>query len=642
MGRELPERRVTREVRVGDVAIGSAHPIRVQSMTHSNTRDVAATVDQIMALADEGCDIARVTVQGKKEAEACESIKSQLIQKGYTIPLVADIHFYPPAALKVVESVDKVRINPGNYIDKRASFQLLEYDALSYQRELERIEEGFTPLVLKCKELGKAMRIGTNHGSLSDRIMNRFGDTPAGMVESALEFAHVCRGQDFHNFLFSMKASNPKVMIAAYRLLVSRMDELGWDYPLHLGVTEAGEGEDGRVKSAIGMGTLLLDGIGDTIRVSLTEDPWEEIAPCKQLVRLAESSSQKGVLRSLSEEKAQSTKQLPPRLFPKGVALHRDGAVWVEVREEEILRENFFEQLGLIDQGGELALDALSADGVIFEGRVLSFAAQEKLKLLVEVGVSVITPLEIEGRVALLSLGELERRRREECFSLLSPKQEPVVLLLTEREERDWKKAVNLEPSVILFRPKPPFLPVSRRFFLWCEEVQLSTPVVLSFRYGGGLEEKTMDFAAEAGALLCEGWGDGVSVGALGALSQKRKLSFSVLQGARRRASKTEFISCPSCGRTLFDLQDVTRKIQKRTAHLPGVKIAIMGCIVNGPGEMADADFGYVGSRPGKIDLYVGKERVEKNIPFEEADGRLVQLIQREGRWLAPPEEVSV
>lgn len=486
-------RRKTREVKVGGIGIGGDNPIRIQSMTTSPTKDVDATIEQVMRLSDVGCEIARITVQGKKEAESAEKIKSGLLAKGYTIPLVADIHFYPPAAMMVIDFVDKVRVNPGNYVDNRAVFKAIEYSAETYFKELEKIEAGFSPLVLKTKMLGKAMRIGTNHGSLSDRIMNRYGDTPDGMVESALEFARICRKLDFHDFCFSMKASNVLVMVEAYRKLVRAMDGLGWDYPLHLGVTEAGDGEDGRVKSAMGIGSLLLDGVGDTIRVSLTEDPWEEIEPCKQLVKLAEEKARLG----LGDRYDRTHKVILPKdSLPNGA--------WTVNLKGDKVRE-----------GRRMFRDG--PDG-------------------------------------------------------------PMILKWDEEEGPDH-----------LIRA-----------------------------------------SAELGSLLIDGIGDGIK-----GLSED--LTLKILQASRLHMSKTEFIACPGCGRTLFNLQKVTERIRAKTGHLPGVKIAIMGCIVNGPGEMADADFGYVGSKTGMIDLYVGKECVEKGIDELEADSRLIELIKKHGMWVPPP-----
>lgn len=523
----------TREVMVGSVGVGGNNPVRIQSMTTSDTRNVEATVNQIIRLSDAGCEIVRVTVQGIKEAEACGEIKNRLLQKGYGIPLVADIHFYPKAAMRVVEFADKVRINPGNFIDKRATFKTIVYNEKMYSSELQRLEEKFTPLVERCKQLKKVLRIGTNHGSLSDRILNYYGDTASGMVESALEFARICRKLDFHDIIFSMKASNTRVMIEANRLLVAQMQKLGWDYPLHLGVTEAGEGEDGRVKSAIGIGSLLLSGIGDTIRVSLTEDPWHEIVPCKELSKLKRDPQAYSIMEKREVK-------IP---FP----LHRDGSVILEEGDKDV--------------------------------------------------------------IALRDLKDYT--------------------IFTE-DPKTWDR----NAKIIFYKPSI----YTNNLQNWLKENHIKAPVILWFSYEQ--EDPTIVAAAEMGSLLCNGLGEGIYIDSPLPFSRKKRLAFSILQGCRMRSSKTEFISCPGCGRTLFDLQSVSARIRKKTAHLPGVKIAIMGCIVNGPGEMADADFGYVGTRPGMIDLYVGKECVEKNILMEEADERLIQLIKEHGRWVEPLESV--
>jgi (E)-4-hydroxy-3-methylbut-2-enyl-diphosphate synthase len=516
-----------------------------------------------MRLADAGCEIARITVQGMKEADACEKIKGELLRQGYTIPLVADIHFFPPAALRAADFVDKVRINPGNYADQRASFKTVEYDDASYARGLEKIEEKFTPLVEKCKRLGRAMRIGTNHGSLSDRIMNRYGDTPRGMVESALEFARICRSHDYHDLIFSMKSSNPKIMVQAYRLLVSEMISLGWNYPLHLGVTEAGEGEDGRIKSAMGIGSLLLEGLGDTIRVSLTEDPWNEIGPCKQLIALAVEAEAMPL-----EERHRRVEPGPrrPVVLPKGLNLHRDGTVIVALQQE-----------------------------------------------LSSVGCEVV------------SLPQIRAARMAK-----------IAAIVRDESPSYWSLLKEMPPSLILLSPSQHRLSTCRRFFDWLKEQELPIPVILGFQMQGTPEDLIVRAAAEYGSLLCDGLGEGLWIDAPCDPEFLHTLSLNILQAARLRMSKTDFISCPSCGRTLFDLQDVSKRIRARTSHLPGVKIAIMGCIVNGPGEMADADFGYVGSKPGKVDLYVGKTCVERDIDFIEADDRLVALIRHHGRWVNP------
>lgn len=643
---EKIKRRPTREVYVGKVGVGGDNPIRIQSMTTSSTRDVDATVEQIIRLADAGCEIARVTVQGIKEADACEQIKNALVQKGYTIPLVADIHFFPPAAMRVADFVDKVRINPGNFVDKRATFKTIEYDDASYAEELLKIEEKFVPLIEKCKKLKRAMRIGTNHGSLSDRIMNRYGDTPEGMLESALEFARICRANDYHDFMFSMKSSNPQVMIHAYRLLVAKMDELGWDYPLHLGVTEAGQGEDGRIKSAMGIGALLLDGIGDTIRVSLTEDAWNEIDPCKRLVNVATHyAAQAGTVRSPFKNflKRVEKRQLS---MPKGVGLHRDGTVILSVDEEDLLSNDILSVLGLNAGENGPKLQPHTVDSIAMHSLPRHEKAFSALKGLYNAGVGLITADAIENTALagamVLTLKQakevLTRKREQGRFALFDSgtSQAPAAVKLTDNDEYEWNTLLHLDPAFIVLSPSKDRIGYVRRFYHWFKDKSLSVPVILNFSYDCSDEDLVIQASAEAGSLLCDGCGDGLWLEGEYDGAFLRQLSFGILQAARMRMTKTDFISCPSCGRTLFDLQDVTKRIKARTAHLPGVKIAIMGCIVNGPGEMADADFGYVGSKPGMIDLYVGKTCVEKDISFAEADDRLIALIKKYGRWSEP------
>jgi len=619
----------TREVKVGKVGVGGDNPVRIQSMTTSSTRDVDATIDQIMRLADSGCEIARVTVQGMKEADSCEAIKNGLLQKGYEIPLVADIHFYPPAASRVVDFVDKVRINPGNFVDKRATFRVIEYDDATYAEEIDKIEETFSPLVEKCKRLKRAMRIGTNHGSLSDRIMNRYGDTPFGMVESALEFARVCRKLDYHDFIFSMKASNPLVMVQAYRLLVAEMIKLGWDYPLHLGVTEAGEGEDGRVKSAVGIGTLLLDGIGDTIRVSLTEDPWLEIDPCQRLVQFAHASLGKKV--SFFEEKHRdisSIQKREVRLAPES-RLHRDGSVVLYAQEKDLLQPNFYTKIGCKVQLNLLERTPSTIDYLFLEQISEEPSVAKALQKLEKAQIGVLTRRQgIAGTIPVASLSALAAGTScpETSYVISVDSDEPAI----------WNSLLSFKPMFLLFSPQGSRLHAGRRFFEWLKTQSLQIPAILDFSYSCEWDDVVIHASTELGALLADGLGEGVAVRAEFDLEQVRLLSFNILQAARMRTSKTEYISCPGCGRTLFDLQSVTKRIRERTAHLPGVKIAIMGCIVNGPGEMADADFGYVGSKAGKIDLYVGKTCVERNIDFANADERLVELIKAHGRWQDP------
>lgn len=591
-------RRKTRTVYVGNIPVGSEHPIRVQSMTTSDTRDAEKTIEQIIRLADAGCEIARVTVQGIKEAESCEAIKNGLVKRGYNIPLVADIHFFPPAALRVADFVDKIRINPGNFADKRAQFRVIEYDDATYAQELEKIEEKFAPLLEKCKRLKRAMRIGVNHGSLSDRIMNRYGDTPAGMIESALEFTRIARKYDYHDLIFSMKSSNPLVMIEAYRLLAIEMEKLGWDYPFHLGVTEAGEGEDGRIKSAIGIGSLLLDGIGDTIRVSLTEDPWYEIEPCKKLVSLADRKRTKGDLHPF-----------PPReVSYKNLSFFKNGTVAIHLTDEEQNDADLFKKLGFDVVLGQPAIKNTSIDMIIVD-RVVN---RDKLKKLAEIGVSVLSYSADPEFIPILD-------NKRALFSHRFP-----LVVETDGE------IPQVKPDLIILKPKREFVPEARAFF---KALKGDTPVILAH---AGDKSPVISISAEIGSLFCDNRGEGVMIDAALPLEDRVRLSFNLLQASRKRITKTDFISCPSCGRTLFDLQTVTKKIRDRTAHLAGVKIAIMGCIVNGPGEMADADFGYVGSKPGKIDLYVGKSCVEKDIEFDNAVDKLVDLIKTHNRWVEP------
>lgn len=633
-------RRKTREVKVGRVGVGGNNPIRIQSMTTSNTRDVEATIDQIIRLADSGCEIARVTVQGMKEAEACEGIKNGLLKLGYNIPLVADIHFFPAAAIRVVDFVEKVRVNPGNFVDKRASFKTIDYNDSSYALEIEKIEEKFSPLVEKCKQLKRAMRIGTNHGSLSDRIMNRYGDTPRGMLESALEFARVCRKYNFHDFMFSMKASNPLVMIQAYRLLAAEMISLGWDYPLHLGVTEAGQGEDGRIKSAMGIGTLLLDGIGDTIRVSLTEDAWHEIDPCKRLIALASHyEHSEGWLPFDETHRQIDLIQKRQVVFPKHISLHKDGTVLLGVHNNDIESPDFYKNLGFDVQMGRPKLKSSSTDGIVLMD-INETVHTPILKKLHEIGVSSYcegsNPCDVEFLSLPDAISAHEIKFKASRFTLMPTAPAPYAIMIRNDAPELWTMLAELQPSVIILAPETNRLHYCRHFFDWLQTEKVQTPVILNFGYTCSQEDLIIQASAELGALLCDGLGDGVWLEGPYELDFLRNLSFNILQAARKRTFKTDFISCPSCGRTLFDLQDVSKRIRERTSHLPGVKIAIMGCIVNGPGEMADADFGYVGSKPGMIDLYVGKECIEKDISFADAVERLVELIKKHGRWVEP------
>ncbi|XP_028808019.1 4-hydroxy-3-methylbut-2-en-1-yl diphosphate synthase (ferredoxin), chloroplastic isoform X2 [Neltuma alba] len=656
-------RRKTSTVMVGNVAIGSQHPIRVQTMTTTDTKDVAATVEQVMKIADQGADLVRITVQGKKEADACFEIKNSLVQKNYNIPLVADIHFAPSVAMRVAECFDKIRVNPGNFADRRAQFEKLEYTEEDYEKELEHIERVFTPLVEKCKKYGRAMRIGTNHGSLSDRIMSYYGDSPRGMVESAFEFARICQKLDFHNFVFSMKASNPVVMVQAYRLLVAEMHVQGWNYPLHLGVTEAGEGEDGRMKSAIGIGTLLQDGLGDTIRVSLTEPPEKEIDPCRRLANLGMKASelQKGV--EPFEEKhrhyfdfQRRSGQLPTQKEGEEVdyrgVLHRDGSVLMSVSLDQLkMPELLYKSLAAKLVVGMPFKDLATVDSILLRELPPADDAEARLALerLIDISMGVITPLSeqltkpLPNAMALVNLKELSTG----AHKLLPQGTRLVVSVRGDESYEELEILKGVDVTMLLHdlpyaEDKISRVHAARRLFEYLADNSLNFPVIHHINYPIGIhrDDLVIGAGANAGALLVDGLGDGVLLEAPDKdLDFLRDTSFNLLQGCRMRNTKTEYVSCPSCGRTLFDLQEISAEIREKTSHLPGVSIAIMGCIVNGPGEMADADFGYVGGAPGKIDLYVGKTVVKRGIAMEGATDALIDLIKEHGRWVDPPAE---
>lgn len=581
-------RRPTREVRVGKVGVGGSNPIRVQSMTTTRTQDVEATLAQTLRLVEAGCEIVRITAPTVQDARAIGRVRELLRRRGVEVPLVADIHFSPEAALEAAEHVDKVRINPGNYADAKR-FVVREYSDEAYAAELARVEERFTPLVLKCRQRGIALRVGTNHGSLSDRILNRFGDTPLGMVESALEFLRVCARHDYHEIILSMKASNPKVMIEAYRLLAARLAAEGLPpYPLHLGVTEAGNAEEGRIKSAIGIGALLDDGLGDTIRVSLTEEPEAEIPVARELARPY-------------NELMAAERAAPAGLA--GLPDARDPFSYSRRRSQRLA-------LGPLAVGGGEAVRvvcARAAGAIRFaepraEGWEMAYHDVPS-PLLEEVDHDFVAAVE---RVVARAR-EAAGRNRLPLVSLRLP---------------------GVGPTVRGYR-----LLAAR-----LAEEGLELPIHLTFDAGGLAPQQGLLWASVAlGSLLCDGLGDSVELLGPSTPAARARLAYAILQGAGARVTRTEYVACPSCGRTLFDLQSTTERIKARTAHLPGVKIAIMGCVVNGPGEMADADFGYVGGAPGKVNLYVGRELVERNVPEAEADERLIRLIKARGRWVEPP-----
>jgi len=671
------QRRKTRTVQCGPINFGSEHPVVRQTMTTTSTNDILGTIDQIMRCADEGFDLVRVTVQGRKEANACAKIRDGLFKKGYDIPMCADMHFQPVTALLVADAVEKIRINPGNFADGRKDFDEHVYESEEeYIQERGYLFDAMQPLVLKCKELNRAMRIGTNHGSLSSRVLSFYGDTPRGMVESAIEFADICRSMDYHNFVFSMKASNPLVMVQAYRLLAAEMYRLDWDYPLHLGVTEAGEGEDGRMKSAIGIGTLLADGLGDTVRVSLTEDPEFEYAPCNRLTEIARSTSATDSEDALKMQKAvksyvdtrditayarrKSTLPEPEEGDNIDVSafLNRDGSVISVVTPEMLSADNvqyLYQELGCKTAVGMPFKDIATSDSILLRTVPPSSdtAARTALRRLIEVSMGVIVPASelekdpIPNAVALMTLEEAIAKNGELPEGAIR-----LAVTVDGTEDDDAiKKVKNLDPAMVLLCPDPEISSLygSRRVFEILKAEDISTPVIHHFKTDTeDNNELALQIGTKVGSLLTDGNGDGILVEPAVPLAGPfnveflRRTSFSLLQGCRMRNTKTEFVSCPSCGRTLFDLQETTAKIQEATGHLPGVTVAVMGCIVNGPGEMADADFGYVGTVPGKVDLYYGKEVVKKAIPNDDAVGALVDLIKEYGMWKDLPEEQEV
>jgi (E)-4-hydroxy-3-methylbut-2-enyl-diphosphate synthase len=584
----LYQRRLTREVKVGNVGVGGDNPIRVQSMLTCDTMDTETCIQQTVDLVNVGCEIVRITAPTVKDAKNLQSIKQGLLARGYDVPIVADIHFKPEAALEAAHWVEKVRINPGNYADSK-KFAVKEYSDEQYQEELERIRGRFTPLVKLCQERGISIRIGTNHGSLSDRIMNRYGDTPLGMVESALEFARIARELGYHDFIFSMKASNPKVMICAYRLLVSRLYAEGpdWNYPLHLGVTEAGDGEDGRIKSAIGIGSLLADGLGDTIRVSLTEDSVHEIPVAQALV--APYNTVNAFNADTPARPHANTLPFDPFHFEK--------------RETEKIHVNE------VDLGGEeLIRVAISRANFEKIAHKVDNMGDFKPEIVVEdSGVFAVDPRD-DAKIAAINSN-------------------PEPCLVTVSDQTDL-------PTITAFRLLAAQLQ-KRHSILLKDTLAPSSDAEKDF------VQTLLESATNLGALICDGIGDAILVQGEPAPGQSLRLAYNVLQAAGSRIFKTDYVACPSCGRTLFNLQTTTGRIKAATTHLKGVKIAIMGCIVNGPGEMADADFGYVGGAPGKVNLYVGKTAVKFNIPEAEAVDRLVDLIKEHGRWVEKPVEAA-
>jgi (E)-4-hydroxy-3-methylbut-2-enyl-diphosphate synthase len=620
---------LTKEVQIGSLKLGGENSIRVQSMTTTDTMDTEGSVAQSIRMIDAGCELVRLTAPSKNEAENLQNIKAALVKRGYNTPLVADIHFTPNAAEIAAKIVEKVRVNPGNYADKK-KFEEIEFTDASYQAELNRIEEKFTPLVLLCKEHGTAMRIGTNHGSLSDRILSRYGDTPEGMVESALEFIRICEKHDFDQLVISMKASNTLVMVQAYRLLMAKMIERGTVYPLHLGVTEAGDGEDGRIKSAVGIGALLEDGLGDTIRVSLTEAPEAEIPVAQKLIAKYNNYN------AFVFEAPKTALQYDPFSYSRrnSASIHNIGGKNVPVvladlsAVAEIKPAHFFGfgyQYSLpLDKWN---LQDQAADYVYIGSNNLDFEVPGTLGIIVDYDFWKAHYSQKQGFYPLVLQEQLQEiEPNQACF-----------LPLEAEDQIPEALAMLTNVCIILNTAFDNKTQLYRRFFLEMQEKNLQQPVILSYQYETNeLERFQLYSGADAGAILIDGFGDGIWLNADLGAQYINSTSFGILQATRTRISKTEYISCPSCGRTLFDLQETTAKIRQRTSHLKGIKIGIMGCIVNGPGEMADADYGYVGTGPGKINLYKEKEIVRRNINETEAVEALVDLIREYGDWLEP------
>ncbi len=622
----------TREVSIGALKLGGKNPLRIQSMTTTDTMNTEGTVAQSIRMIDAGCELVRITAPSKKDAENLKPIKEALDKLGYSTPLVADIHFTPNAAEIAARIVEKVRVNPGNYADKK-KFEHIEYNDESYQAELDRIRERFVPLVEICKEHGTAMRIGTNHGSLSDRILSRYGDTPLGMVESAMEFLHICRDMDFHEIVLSMKASNTQVMVQAYRLLVNRMMKEGMNYPLHLGVTEAGEGEDGRIKSAVGIGTLLEDGLGDTIRVSLTEEPEYEIPVAQALADRYEGRS------GHPEIPALSSYPIAPFSYTR-----RASAAVVNIGDHEVPRiiHNYSHQ-------DEIKPANLHAVGYNYSVPLDKWNLTDQACDYIFIGDKTLN-FEIPGTLGVIQNASAWKNdeRHYPLFESISyvvaeEKSKALNFVKTDLAGLDipLMAALKADPTAVLVLTTNNAHGVAdqRAAFFRLIEEECQTPVIIQRSYTS-LDENTLQLYAstDLGALLIDGLGDGIWVDAVqsGSKQMINSLSFGILQATRTRISKTEYISCPSCGRTLFDLQETTAKIRSRTSHLKGVKIGIMGCIVNGPGEMADADYGYVGTGVGKITLYKEKEVVKRNVPEAEAVDELIALINTHGDWIEP------
>ena len=614
----------TREVMVGQIGVGGNNPIRIQSMTTTDTMDTNGTIAQSIRMIDAGCEIVRITAPSVKEAENLKLIKDGLKAQGYDAPLVADIHFTPNAAEVAARIVEKVRINPGNYADRK-KFEIHDYSDESYTEKLDRIRERFIPLINICKNYGTAMRIGTNHGSLSDRIMSRYGDTPLGMVESAMEFLRIAEDENYHNIILSMKASNTQVMVQAYRLLVKTMNDETMNYPLHLGVTEAGDGEDGRIKSAVGIGTLLEDGLGDTIRVSLTEEPEAEIPVAKDLVD-----------RYVNREKHSPIQPIENLRFDPFFRQRRETNSILNIGGENVPIV-----IGDLSNNDSIQPEDLTSFGYLYSESQDKWHISDQAIDFLFIGQNSIE-FKIPGTLSILQSSD-SFEKKERHYPLFDSKNvqnirgKQISFFLINSIEK-LVNLKNLKKIILILETNNDHgLADQRRFFIVCSALGIQNPIIVKRSYSTSLENQLRLYSAtDLGGLQLDGFGDGIWVDSDLNPSFVNETSFGILQASRSRISKTEYISCPSCGRTLFDLQETTAKIRARTHHLKGLKIGIMGCIVNGPGEMADADYGYVGTGISKISLYKGQEIVEKNISETDAVDALISLIMSHGDWVDP------
>jgi len=625
-------RRPTIEVGVGNVPLGGDNPIRVQSMTTVDTMDTMGTVEQSIRMIESGSEYIRVTAPSIKEAKNLENIKREIRQRGYDAPLVADIHFTPNAAEMAARLVEKVRINPGNYADKK-KFDSIDYTDSSYQLELDRIRKKFEPLVKICKEYGTAMRIGTNHGSLSDRIMSRFGDTPLGMVESALEFLRICEDMNYHQIVLSMKSSNTRVMVQAYRLLVQKMDEEGLKaYPLHLGVTEAGDGEDGRIKSAVGIGTLLEDGLGDTVRVSLTEEPEYEAPVAKALIdRYTGRQFHHPIPKVASNPIDPFAYHRKESKEVLNIGFENAPRVIADLSQQAKINPKSLNAIGhfYLPEPDKWRMNDLGADYIYSGFRPIDFMLPNGIKEILDFGVWKNLVVR-KHRFPLIKADEIDE--------FLSKYNSVVFVLLDADDFELLNKIQKLDSVVLMVETKNDHaMAAVRRLIFELMDKKIHFPVIIKRNYSNMDDALFQLYAAtDIGGLLVDGLGDGVMLSSDRPIKKNNETAFGILQAARTRMTKTEYISCPSCGRTLFDLQETTALIRKRTDHLKGVKIGIMGCIVNGPGEMADADYGYVGSGKGKITLYKGQEVIKRNVPSADAVDELIRIIQADDKWVAP------